>query len=271
MRKKHNKKRNTAFLYELLVRELTKSLMEKDFEKRSVVASILKEHFAQDSVLYSELDLYKTLLETKFLNAKTAEKLLHEVKENHRYLDKKKIFSTQTSLIKKINKHLGNKAWNSFIPNFKALATVSAVFNPLTSIKQRVLYEETLLKEMSDEERIIEELKPVDNLVYRSFVEKYNEEYDSLMEEQKALLSKYITSFTDNGIELKIYLNEEIRRLKEVVVGSTKLEDVRSDKEMFEKTNKVVKTLENFKNQELNKELVLSVLKIQNLAREIQS
>mgnify|MGYP003129887652 CR=1 FL=1 len=124
---------------------------------------------------------------------------------------------------------------------------------------------------MSDEERIIEELKPVDNLVYRSFVEKYNEEYDSLMEEQKALLSKYITSFTDNGIELKIYLNEEIRRLKEVVVGSTKLEDVRSDKEMFEKTNKVVKTLENFKNQELNKELILSVLKIQNLAREIQS
>ena len=30
---KHNKKRNTAFLYEALVQELTKSVVEKNVEK----------------------------------------------------------------------------------------------------------------------------------------------------------------------------------------------------------------------------------------------
>ena len=32
---KHNKKRNTAFLYEALVRELTKATMTKDGEKKN--------------------------------------------------------------------------------------------------------------------------------------------------------------------------------------------------------------------------------------------
>ena len=41
---KHNKKRNTAFLYEVLVRHLTKSVIDNDSEKKRLVASIIKEH-----------------------------------------------------------------------------------------------------------------------------------------------------------------------------------------------------------------------------------
>lgn len=271
MRKKHNKKRNTAFLYEVLVRELTKSLIHKDIQKRDLVISIIRGHFNKNSILFEEFDLYKALLETTEVAPTIAEKLLNEVKESHRTLDKKKLFYTQTRLIKKINKELGGAIWNNFVPNFKSLATVSSIFNSLTPIKQRVLYEDAILKTMSGTQTSAEEMKHVDSLVYRSFVEKYNQEYNSLLEEQKVLLGKYISSFADNGIELKAYLNEEIGRLKKEIKGALKMEEIYTDEDMLLKAKRVINKLEEFRTSVLGKELILSVLKIQNLVKEIGS
>ena len=55
---KHNKKRNTAFIYETLTRELTKAIVDKNAERKSTVLSIIKEGFSGESVLISELELY---------------------------------------------------------------------------------------------------------------------------------------------------------------------------------------------------------------------
>ena len=38
----HNKKRNTAFLYEALVRELTKSVVHKNVERKAAVVGVIK-------------------------------------------------------------------------------------------------------------------------------------------------------------------------------------------------------------------------------------
>jgi hypothetical protein len=43
---KHNKKRNTIFLYEALVRELTKATVEKNPRRRKTILNIVKEHFS---------------------------------------------------------------------------------------------------------------------------------------------------------------------------------------------------------------------------------
>jgi hypothetical protein len=47
---KHNKKRNTIILYETLIRELTKSILEENEEKKKKVLSILKEFFSNNQV-----------------------------------------------------------------------------------------------------------------------------------------------------------------------------------------------------------------------------
>ena len=39
---KHNKKRNTAFLYEALIREATKSILEQDQVKKTTILNIVK-------------------------------------------------------------------------------------------------------------------------------------------------------------------------------------------------------------------------------------
>ena len=61
MRLKHNKKRNTAFVYETLVRELTESVVKNNKNKQNKIVSIIKEHFTDDSTLREELELYKSI------------------------------------------------------------------------------------------------------------------------------------------------------------------------------------------------------------------
>ena len=51
MKLKHNKKRNTAFLYEILMRELTKSILFKNVENKKSLIKIIKEHFRKNSIL----------------------------------------------------------------------------------------------------------------------------------------------------------------------------------------------------------------------------
>ena len=197
---------------------------------------------------------------------------MQETKMAHSLLDGKSIFDTQTRIINKINKTLSKDAWNTFVPNFKSLATVATIFNTSTPVKQRVLHEDLLVKMMNSTEKLEEnKLEPIDNIVYHSFVKKFNERYTGLLKEQKDLLGKYIASFADNGLELKLYLNEEIGRLKKTVAASLKMEEVFTDEEMVEKTKKVLNILEGFKNASPTQEVVTRVLNIQELVREINS
>ena len=70
---KHNKKRNTAFLFESLTKELTKAIVNKDEATKQVILSIMKEHFKKGSILAKELDVYKSLYETRGLKKETAD------------------------------------------------------------------------------------------------------------------------------------------------------------------------------------------------------
>ena len=63
MKLRHNKKRNTAFVYEALVREIAKAVVKKDTRKKEVAINIIREHFAPNSLLAKELRLYKILQE----------------------------------------------------------------------------------------------------------------------------------------------------------------------------------------------------------------
>ena len=59
MKVKHNKKRNTAFVYEALIREGTNAILKKDLEKRNKVVQIIRKHFNGDTELRQDLDCYR--------------------------------------------------------------------------------------------------------------------------------------------------------------------------------------------------------------------
>jgi len=270
MKAKHNKKRNTAFIFEALSREMTKTIVSKDEKRRRVIAAVIKEHFKKGSELRKELDLYKTLDEHSESSGNIAEKIVQEAKSEYITIDKKQLFNEQTALINAINKHLSRSVFSNFVSNYKHLATISQVFNRDAGVKERVLLENTLVESMTKTREELE-MKSVDNVVYKTFAKTFNEEYsEHLPEEQKELLSRYISSFNDNGLELKSYLNEELGRLKEEVNNSLLLEEISADDEMTKATQEVASLIESFAQRPISEEMIRQVLNIQNFIREVK-
>ena len=272
MRLKHNKKRNTAFVYEALVRELTESVVKNNKNKQNRIVSIIKDHFTQDSILKEELDLYKSIYETSSIKKTTAEKIVYQVKEKHDNLDKKKLFQEQSALINKINKTLSNKVYNNFVPNYKTIASVYSIFQEALPVKDRVLLEENIVDQMSSSIEVPnQDQQPIDTLTYKTFVKNFNQEYGStLTEEQKSLLGHYVSSFADNGLQFKTFLNEEIARIKDSLTKVKKSERFSSNKELKEKIEKVYNILDETKNKAIDTETLEVVLNTQQLLEEFE-
>jgi len=204
MRFKHNKKRNTAFLYESLLKEMSKAVVKGDDRKRVVIMTILKDFFSPGKILKEELALYKFLYETKKVDFYTAERVIQEARKDYDNLDTKLVFNEQTRLINMINKKLGTEVFSAFVPNYRSLATISQIFNTKMPAKSRVLLERKILSVMVEKEQAptkMTNMPALDKLTYNTFVDKFNDKYGSeLLKEQKDLLNRYILSLTDNGV-----------------------------------------------------------------------
>ncbi len=273
MKFKHNKKRNTAFLYEVLIKEMAKSVIEKDENKKNEIAHVAKEFFSANKILGKELRIYRDLNETNSVDLYTAERLLVETRKSFDSVDRKEVFNEQTRLINKINKLVGKDAFNNFVPNYKNLATIYQIFQNGNSAKEKILLERRLLTTMTAQQEEIKEknMPQVNNLTLKSFIKSYNKKYgDSFLEEQKTLLNKYITSFTDNNLELKSYLNEELSRLKEEAAKLPENEEIKGDEMVEERAKELVNLLESFSNRKIDDKMVIKVLKIQSLLSEVE-
>ena len=269
---KHNKKRNSAFLYEVLIQELAKAVISKNEKLQTEITKLVKESFLRDSSLYKELKLYRAITHTKKVGAITAEKIVNEVKIRHKNIDKKQLVLEQNKLVRKIRKALSSKIFSNFVPNYKDLASISQIFNENIPVKSKILLENEIVAKMSINDITEEKMVPIDNIVFKSFAKKFNEEYrNKLSPEQKILLNKFITSFENNALELKVYLNEEVGRLKKELSHSLKQEEFLLDTQMFNNAKKVLNILESYKNKRPNKLMVEEIIKIQGLVREIKA
>jgi benzoyl-CoA reductase/2-hydroxyglutaryl-CoA dehydratase subunit BcrC/BadD/HgdB len=196
---------------------------------------------------------------------------MREAKLAHRVLDPHGLFVSQTDLINDVNKELEPSVFNNFVPNYKSLANIHKMFSTNVSPKNSVILEELVLEHMSRNEEAEEQVE-IDNVVVESFVEKFNTKYDNkLLTEQKQLLNLYISSFVDNSLELKMFLNEEIARLKSSLLESRSQEEIVSDESMVEKTEQVLELLENYKDTEADQNMLLTILKVQQLVGEIEN
>ena len=263
---KHNKKRNTAFLYECLIKEMTKAVVRGELQKKQQIVETLKRYFSKGKPLYNDLQLYKQMMETNNLKESLGIRFMEEVKKDWESLDRKEIFNQQTQLIKEFNQNL-SEAFGNFIPNYKSIATIGQYFNSNgLKAKSRLLIEERVKRLVISHSDAIKEdkLKTVDSLTYKTFVSKFNDTYkETLLKEQRELLTNYITSFSDNGLGLKMFMNEELGRLKE------QCENL-SEGQWSDKIKLVKEKLEDFKKKPLTEEVVKDVFHIQQLLSEIQ-
>ena len=271
MKVKHNKKRNTAFLFESLVRELTKSIVSKKVSKSRKIKEIFHNYFSSGTVLAEELACYRTLCEKDNLDQYTAEKIIFHTKKAYEELDKNKIFEEQSKVIKEINTTIGTNVYKNFVPNYRAYATVAQIFADKTPVKSRILLEKQILETITEGSEESEKLAPVDSLVVKSFTERFNNTYKELLPEQQELLTKYIVSFGINEADFKVAVGSELKRIKEEVESSLKLEEVSSDEDMVNNTHKVLEQIKEFNIGNISNDDLLKILKLQHLVNEYQT
>ena len=113
-------------------------------------------------------------------------------------------------------------------------------------------------------------MKHIDNLTYKTFVGKFNDTYkNSLKENQKKLLTNYITSFSDNGLGLKSFINEELEVLKLQIQEKLSKGKDSLGEEKSKKLQKVGDILEDFKSTPLNEKMIRKLFFIQDLMEEL--
>jgi len=269
MKIKHNKKRNTAFVYESIIREGTAAILKGDDETKNKVVALIKKHFQFGSLLRKDLECFRSLYENQNIDRNNSEKILKEAKLEKRLIKPEALFEKQSDLIRDINTALSPQLFNNFVPNYRTLATISQIFADTTTPKNRVILENQVVKNMMQPTAETPAVA-IDNVVYGAFVSKFNQKYEEkLLKEQKELLSYYISSFSDNSLELKTFLNDEIHRLKTKLNEALQLDEVKGDKDMVIKTQDVIERLESYASQGVNEAVLRTVLKTQQLTKEI--
>ena len=226
---KHSKFKNTGFIFELLVRQITSEIMSSS---KSVAETILKEHFNAKKELSKELKLYQFLINEKYNSEVKAEKFIDTILDARKQLDEKKLIKEKYNLIKQIKETYGlDEFIKSPISNYKTLASIYKIFEVTTSEEQyeptdivssRFTIAENIInssiqnKEARIKDAVLEEYKKQDEdlraISYKMLVESFNNKYKNLTEEQKLLLREYINNINNTG-KLNEYISTEIIKL----------------------------------------------------------
>ena len=269
MSKKHNKKRNTGFLYESLVVEMTNAMIAKDLDKRDTIKRGLQEHFKIGTELQKELSLYKSVLDANEVDGDEADFIIEENCRAHSLLNREELFEQKTNLIKFINKNLDRSFYNKFVPSYKSLASVFTMFSEKANAQEKYKVKKVLIEGMTTKrEEDPNKMKHIDELSFNLFVKKFNEKYsENLLEEQKELLSKYILSFIDNGLEFKVHLNEELSKLKKALKEKS---EIALDEKVSEMMSSVVDILEEYREKEIDEKALMTILEVQGMLGEKQ-
>ena len=268
MKINHNKKRNTAFIFEVLVQELTKSSIKEDHNRKNLIVGILKEFYSKNKILKQELEIYKSFEDISSKDNVLVDKILQEAKKQFVSLNRQQVFKEQSKIINIINKTLGQESWKNYIASYKKLATINQALTQDKNPKRQVLAEQKLVQMLltTDTENI--KLPKINNLAMSAFIQKFNEKYTSVLsEQQKIFLSKYINSNDDNNLELKTYLYQEVENINNFLNENKN----RFGQEISEKIKKVLAKVDGYKTQKFSDEIVFEVFRIQSLVSELQN
>ena len=221
---KHSKYKNTAILFEILVRKLTSESLTTD---KSVTIDIIKQYFGKNTELSKELHLYNSLIKERVKTEAKALDFIRTCKTAHTSLNKSVLKRQRYNLVKTISENFDfQKISKIRITNYKTLASVYKLFeykdvdNPKQIMESKDVIVDQLIINDSPKpqtDKILETYKAQNKdlrlLSYKLLVDKFNEKYSGLNESQKNLLNQYITHVNDTET-LKAYFKKIIPSIK---------------------------------------------------------
>ena len=275
---KHSKYKNTAILFEMLVRKLTSETLTSD---KTVTVEIIKKYFGKNNVLSKELQLYNSLIKESFKTEAQSLDYIRSCKESHNKLNKSTLRRQRYNLVKEISENFDfSKISKIRINNYKELASIYKLFeynevdNPNQLLECKSSIVNHLLgktKTTSTTDALIETYRSHDKnvrlLAYKMLVDKFNKKYSGLDENQKNVLNKYIVHVNDSE-SMKQYFEKIIpsikKELKEQVV---KITDA-ATKIKVDKLSEMLCNVETIKT--IKESHVLTILRYFDLIKELK-
>jgi len=204
-KKAHNKKRNSALLYEFLIRHISNCLVTERADEAKKALEMSKVYFAKNTILNEELKLFKLLLNTNIHSRQSAQKIIEEVYSLSKKIDARKLDVEKSRLIKEINHNFGKSDFYSYkILDYPIYASIQTLLTEERNKKKRLLS----LDKIKLEDRIVEHLitkkTPImdndafkvnpeyNNVVSHFVVERFHKKYNNrLTENQKKMVVDY--------------------------------------------------------------------------------
>ena len=234
MKIKHSKYKNTGILFELLTRQITSDTISGGDNK---ALTILKKYFNSKSELLKEYKIYNALSTKKYKDENKATILVDTLIEAHSKLNKSRLRREKYNLIKELKSTYDiNNFFKAKITNYKVMASIFNITentdaSPLSIVDTKVKLVEHITKtsEPVKKKVVIENYNKQDKstrlLTQKILLEKFNEKYKGLGENQKTLLQEYVNAVS-NSPALKTYINSEIKKVKtQLIKYSSKVTD----------------------------------------------
>ena len=275
---KHSKYKNTAILFEMLVRKLTSETLTSD---KTVTVEIIKKYFGKNTALSKELQLYNALIKETINSEAKALDFIRSCKDSHNKLSKTSLKRQRYNLVKEISENFDfQKISKIRINNYKELASIYKLFeysevdNPKVLLECKTSIVNHLMgkqESIDTSNALIETYKTHDKnvrlLAYKILVDKFNKKYSTLDENQKQVLNKFITHVNDS---------ESIKQYFEKIIPSIK-------KDLKEQVNKITDAATKIKVDKLSEMLcnvetikvikeshVLTILRYYDLIKELK-
>jgi len=105
-------------------------------------------------------------------------------------------------------------------------------------------------------------------LTYKVLLEKFNDKYSGLQDNQKTLLKEYVNSVT-NSPSLKSYINQEIKEVKKTITGYSKKVEDKAVAIKLTETKGMIKPL--CKKTSVNDDNVINLLNYYELVNELKT
>jgi hypothetical protein len=271
MKVKHSKFKNTAILFELLVKQITHEVLSNS--TKNVSEKIIKEFFSSNKELAKELRLYNQIVKEKYSSIDDAKLFLEEVAKERIKLDENKLNREKYNLIKTIKESYDlDKFLSSNLQNYKLLASVYKIFETKTlgrkvEIRDFIDSNNTILEHVTNKriatkptdalyESFKQQSEDLRLLTYKLLIENFNKKYSNLDDSQKGLLREFINNVTNTSTFPK-FIEEETKKVLSNLVKESKTVN---DKVTKIKISEMIKLYKSEKFLKENQEKQVSVL-----------
>jgi len=283
MKVKHSKFKNTAILFELLVKQITQEVLSNS--TKNISEKIIKEFFSSNKELAKELKLYNQIVKEKYSSIDDAKLFLEEVSKERAKLDENKLNKEKYNLIKTIKESYDlDKFLSSNLQNYKLLASVYKVFEAKTmgrkveirdfiesnnTILEHITHKKVSLKQADTlYESFKQQSEDLRLLTYKLLIENFNKKYSNLDDSQKGLLREFINNVTNTSTFPK-FIEEET---KKVLANLVKESKGITDKVTKIKISEMIKLYKSDKFLKENQEKQVSVLMLTyELLKEVKN